>query len=41
LRQGGVAYYAHLGGFAAGVALILLNRGVSGGGRRGTTRSFF
>jgi membrane associated rhomboid family serine protease len=41
LRQGGVAYYAHLGGFAAGVALILLNRGGSLGRRRGASRSFF
>jgi membrane associated rhomboid family serine protease len=38
LRQGGVAYFAHLGGFGAGVILILLTRG---GGRRRTTRSFF
>jgi membrane associated rhomboid family serine protease len=38
LRQGGVAYFAHLGGFGAGVMLILLTRA---GGRRRTTRSYF
>jgi membrane associated rhomboid family serine protease len=41
LRQGGVAYFAHLGGFGAGVALILLNRAGSSGRRRRATRSFF
>ena len=41
MGKGGVAYYAHLGGFAAGVALILLNRVGSSGGRRGASRSFF
>jgi membrane associated rhomboid family serine protease len=41
LRQGGVAYFAHLGGFGAGVVLILLNRAGSSGRRRGATRSFF
>jgi len=41
MGKGGVAYYAHLGGFAAGVALILLNRVGSFGGRRGASRSFF
>jgi membrane associated rhomboid family serine protease len=41
LRQGGVAYFAHLGGFGAGVALILLTRAGSSGRRRGATRSFF
>jgi len=37
MGRGGVAYYAHLGGFAAGIALILLLGG--GAGRR--KRSFF
>jgi membrane associated rhomboid family serine protease len=41
LRQGGVAYFAHLGGFGAGVVLILLTRAGSSGRRRRTTRSFF
>jgi membrane associated rhomboid family serine protease len=41
LRQGGVAYFAHLGGFSAGVALILLSRAGGAGRRRGATRSFF
>jgi membrane associated rhomboid family serine protease len=41
LRQGGVAYFAHLGGFGAGVALILLTRVGRSGRRRGATRSFF
>jgi membrane associated rhomboid family serine protease len=41
MGRGGVAYYAHLGGFAAGVALILLQKGGSFGKRRRATRSFF
>jgi membrane associated rhomboid family serine protease len=41
LRQGGVAYFAHLGGFGTGVALILLSRAGGAGRRRGATRSFF
>jgi membrane associated rhomboid family serine protease len=41
LRQGGVAYFAHLGGFGAGVALILLTMAGRSGRRRGATRSFF
>lgn len=41
LRQGGVAYFAHLGGFGAGVALIMLTRTGGAGRRRGATRSFF
>jgi len=34
LRGGGVAYFAHIGGFAAGIALILLLGGVVQGRRR-------
>lgn len=41
IGKGGVAYFAHLGGFAAGVALILLYRGGNAGRRRGASRSFF
>lgn len=41
MRQGGVAYFAHLGGFAAGIALIMLYRGGKSGRRRGAARSFF
>jgi len=41
LHQGGVAYFAHLGGFGTGVALILLTRVGGAGRRRRTTRSFF
>jgi membrane associated rhomboid family serine protease len=41
MRQGGVAYFAHVGGFATGVALILLNKGGSSGRRRGSAGSFF
>jgi membrane associated rhomboid family serine protease len=41
MGRGGVAYYAHLGGFAAGIALILLQGGGSFGKRRRSTRSFF
>ncbi len=33
-HQGGVAYFAHVGGFAAGVALILLLGGKAAGRRR-------
>jgi membrane associated rhomboid family serine protease len=41
MGKGGVAYYAHLGGFAAGVALILLQGGGSFGKRRRAVRGFF
>jgi membrane associated rhomboid family serine protease len=41
MGRGGVAYYAHLGGFAAGVALILLQKGGSFGKRRRAVRGFF
>jgi membrane associated rhomboid family serine protease len=41
MGKGGVAYYAHLGGFATGIALILLLGGGSFGKRRRATRSFF
>jgi membrane associated rhomboid family serine protease len=41
MGKGGVAYYAHLGGFAAGIVLILLQGGGSFGKRRRATRSFF
>jgi membrane associated rhomboid family serine protease len=41
MGKGGVAYYAHLGGFATGIALILLLGGRSFGKRRRATRSFF
>jgi membrane associated rhomboid family serine protease len=41
MGKGGVAYYAHLGGFAAGIALILLQGGGSFGKRRRATRNFF
>ena len=41
MGKGGVAYYAHLGGFAAGVALILLQGGGSFGKRRRAMRGFF
>lgn len=41
MGRGGVAYYAHLGGFAAGIVFILLQRGGSFGKRRRATRSFF
>jgi membrane associated rhomboid family serine protease len=41
MGRGGVAYYAHLGGFAAGVALILPQKGGSFGNKRRAARSFF
>jgi membrane associated rhomboid family serine protease len=41
MRQGGVAYFAHLGGFVAGVVLILLKGGGSLAGRRGSSSGFF
>ncbi len=41
MGHGGVAYYAHLGGFAAGVALILLQGGGSSGKRRRATQGLF
>jgi membrane associated rhomboid family serine protease len=41
MGRGGVAYYAHLGGFAAGIVFILLQGGGSFGKRRRATRSFF
>jgi membrane associated rhomboid family serine protease len=41
MRQGGVAYFAHLGGFVAGVVLILIEGGGSLTGRRNSSRGFF
>jgi membrane associated rhomboid family serine protease len=41
MRQGGVAYFAHLGGFAAGIILILLERGGRLAGHRSSSSSFF
>jgi membrane associated rhomboid family serine protease len=41
MGRGGVAYYAHLGGFAAGIALLLLQGGGSFGKRRRATLRFF
>lgn len=41
MGKGGVAYYAHLGGFAAGIVLILLQGGGSFGKKRRAKRSFF
>jgi membrane associated rhomboid family serine protease len=41
MRQGGVAYFAHLGGFVAGVVLILLERGGRVSRRLGIKRGFF
>ena len=35
LRGGGVAYFAHIGGFMTGIAFILLSGDGSGRGRRG------
>jgi membrane associated rhomboid family serine protease len=38
LRGGGVAYFAHIGGFAAGIALILLSGAGPAGSRRRRSR---